>query len=395
VETFLDLGKTGLANSFILPKEKNKPELKYPLRAGYCLVCHHVQLMDKVLPERMFENYLYMSSASSTLTRHLKELAEYIVENFNVTSDDLVVDVGCNDGALLKGFADLKVPALGIEPAHNLARTTQSAGLDVLNTYFSETSAKLIRTSKGPASIIVLTNVFPHLADLNDFMLGVSALLDDNGTLIIEAHYLRDLLDHLAFDTVYHEHVSYWSLTPAVALFEKFDLEVVDVKRLPIHHGQLRMIIKRKGTAKPTEAVKLMLQEEAASGMQQISTYHAFAGRVEVLKKQLQETLNELTKLGKRVAAYGAPAKGSTLLNYFDIQPDQIAYVADRNELKQGRLTPGTHIPIVHPQTILEDQPDYLLLLAWNFADEIIKQQSIFRERGGQFILPLPEVQIV
>ena len=395
VEEFLDLNETALANKFLKPEEAAGPEPSFPLRVGFCHDCNHVQLMERVPPQAMFDDYLYISSMSDTLVKHLRGLAATVYDRFGLTGDDLVVDVGCNDGTLLKGFREGGATTLGVEPAANLAAMTRDSGIDVVNDYFGEDTAKGLRGERGAAKVIVLTNVFPHLPFLGDFMKGVQALLADDGVLVLEAHYLQDLLAHRAFDTVYHEHVSYWSLRPMMRLFAAHGLEVVDVDRLPIHHGQLRVFARRKGVETPSPRVAELAAQEVAAGLDRFATFRDFAESVIGLKRDLWRLLDDLTLDGRKVAAYGAPAKGSTLLSFFEIGPDTVPYIADRSPLKQGRVTPGTHIPVVSPDRIGEDKPDYMLLLAWNFADEIMAQQAEFRARGGRFIIPVPEVRVV
>ncbi|MEQ8248022.1 MAG: class I SAM-dependent methyltransferase [Alphaproteobacteria bacterium] len=395
VEEFLDLNATALANKFLRPEEATGAEASYPLRVGFCHDCNHVQLMERVPPQAMFDDYLYISSMSDTLVAHLNGLAETVQKRFDLGADDLVVDIGCNDGTLLKGFRKYGVETLGVEPAANLAAMTRGTGIDVVNDYFGAETARTLRAAHGAARVIVLTNVFPHLPYLADFMEGVQTLLAEDGVLVLEAHYLQDLLAHRAFDTVYHEHASYWALRPMMQLFAQHGMEVVDVERLPIHHGQVRVFARRKGVATPSARVAALAADEVEAGLDRLETFVRFAESVRGLKRDLWELLDSLTGDGRRVAAYGAPAKGSTLLSFFEIGPETVPYIADKSPLKQGRVTPGTHIPVVSPAHILEDKPDYMLLLAWNFADEIMAQQTEFRAGGGRFIIPVPDVRIV
>lgn len=395
IAEFLDLGESALANKFLSEADLREPESRYPLRVGFCNDCHHVQLTERVAPAAMFEDYLYMSSMSDTLAAHLRGLAETITKRARLDKRQLVVDVGCNDGTLLSGFKDQGIRTLGVDPARNLARFMSDAGVEVITDFFGRRVAGDILASHGPATAITLTNTFPHLPDLHDFMGGVDKLLTPHGWLIIEAHYLRDILDQRAFDTIYHEHVSYWGLGPAQRLFDRHGFEVVDVKRLPIHHGQLRLFVRRKGTSDIQPSVRRLLAEEAAAGFSNLETFHRFSAEVKVLKQQVRNCIEQLAREGNRIVGYGAPAKGSTLLDYFSIGPEQIAYIVDRSPLKQGRYTPGTHVPVVPPERLLDDQPEYVLLLAWNFADEILAQQREYRVRGGKFIIPVPQVHIV
>ncbi len=395
VELVLDLGTTTLANKFLTQDELARPEPSFPLRVGFCRGCGHVQLMEHVPPAAMFSDYLYMSSVSDTLKRHLYSLSDAVVTQFKLGPNNLVIDIGCNDGTLLGGFRRHGVRTLGVDPAENLARLTQGQGVERFIGFFGQDTAPEIVRRWGQAAAITATNTFPHIPNLRGFTRGLLTALAPGGVFVIEAHYLADLLDQGAFDTVYHEHVSYWALGPMIRLFEGTGMQVVHVERLPIHHGQLRVFVQRRGEGEVQPSVARVLDEERARGLNQIETYQRFAEAVQDNKRRLREALAGLRAQGKRIAGYGAPAKGNTLLTFLELGPDMIEYIADKSLLKQGRYTPGTHIPVVPPVRLLEDQPDYVVLLAWNFADEILSQQAEYRRRGGQFIVPVPEVRIV
>jgi SAM-dependent methyltransferase len=395
VELFLDLGATALANKFLSEDELSRPEPTYPLRVGFCHSCGHVQLMDSVQPSDMFDDYLYISSASDTLVAHFDDLAKTLVERHQLGADDLVIDIGCNDASLLRSFRSLGTRTLGVDPAQNLAALVAELGIDRFTGFFGSSTADEITSRWGQASLITATNTFPHIPALDDFLDGIAKTLAPGGTFVIEAHYLVDILEQVAFDTVYHEHVSYWALGPMMRLLEAHGMHAVRAERLPLHHGQLRVSVKRAGEGAVDESVERLLADERARGVDRFDTYLSFAGQVQRIKAELERTLTDLRSQGKRLAGYGAPAKGSTLLEYLEIGTDQIEYIADRSPLKQGRFTPGTHIPIVPTEVLLERQPDYLLLLAWNFADEVMEQQDEYRRRGGRFILPVPVVRVV
>jgi hypothetical protein len=395
VEPFLDLGATALANKFLLPEEVSADEPRYPLVVGFCHDCGHVQLVYRVPPAEMFEDYLYVSSMSTTLVSHLESLAEAIVTRFGLGARDLVVDVGSNDGTLLESFGRRSIRTLGVDPAKNLTELAQAKGIHTLVAFFDEASAAEILNDYGPASVITATNVFLHIPKLDGFMAGLRTALAPRGTFVVEAHYLGDLLAQRAFDTVYHEHCSYWSLTAADRMLRSFGFEVFDVTRLPIHHGQMRMFVGRIGEHVAQPTVQALKDDEFRRGLTDFSTYTAFAAEVRKIRDDLLATLARLRGEGKRTAAYGAPAKGSTLLTYLGLGPTNIEYIADKSPLKQGRVTPGSHIPIVPPQRLLDDLPEYTLLLAWNFADEIMREQARYREKGGRFIIPVPSAQIV
>lgn len=395
VREFLDLGSTSLANGYLAKEELDVIEPTYPLVVGLCDGCGHVQLIEKVKPAEMFTHYLYVSSASDTLKAHLYELSDVVAERFNLDSDDLVIDIGCNDGTLLSGFMRHSVRVLGVDPAENLAELAKNSGADRFVGFFGSDTAEHIVETWGQATAITATNTFPHIPDLHDFVTGVLKALKPGGVLVLEVHYLRDLLDQGAFDTIYHEHVSYWALQPMKNLFELFGMEITDAERLPLHHGQLRVFVQRKGEGTVLPAVQEILNNEKAHNVAEFPTYKRFADTARRIKQELGQTLKDLTEQGKTVVGYGAPAKASTLLKFLGIDQNTVRYIVDRSPLKQGRFTPGLHVPIVHPERLLEDQPDYALLFSWNFVDEIIEQQAEYRSRGGKFILPVPEVKII
>jgi SAM-dependent methyltransferase len=395
VEQFLDLGRTALANKFLTADELSQPEAMYPLRTGFCHTCSHVQLLEAVPPPVMFEDYLYISSASDTLKAHLYDLSDLLTERHHLKADDLVIDVGCNDGTLLEGFRRHGVRTLGVDPAANLAALTRGNGIDRYVGFFNAQTARHIVDNWGQAALITTTNTFPHIPDLPDFVEGVKTALAPGGAFVIEAHYLVDLLQQGAFDTIYHEHVSYWAMGPMACLFAQHDMEIVHADRIPLHHGQLRVTVQRRGDRCAHPSVAQLLAMEHAQGIDQFITYQRFAQQTHQLKVDLHCTLKDLRAQGKQVVGYGAPAKGNTLLGFLEIDSGLVPYIADRSPLKQGRYTPGTHIVVVPPERLLTDQPDYVLLLAWNFAEEVLAQQAEYRERGGKFIIPVPHVQTI
>jgi SAM-dependent methyltransferase len=393
VDEFLDLGETALANQFVRDTHTHEP--KYSLRVGFCRACAHVQLMETVPPLEMFENYLYVSSASDTLKNHLWDVSDDLVRRYRLGADDLVVDIGCNDGTLLSGFQRHGVRTLGVDPAANLAELASDQGIDRYTGLFAAATAQEIVSRWGPASLITATNTFPHIQDLNDFIRGIKTALKPGGAFVIEMHYLLDLIEQVAFDTIYHEHISYWALGPMKRLFESHGMSIVDAERVPLHHGQLRVHVKRQADAEVNPNVGKILAEEKAANLGRFETYVRFADRAQKIKKDLHETLTSYKQQGRSVAGYGAPAKGNTLLGFLEIGPGLLPYIVDRSPLKQGLYTPGMHIPVVPTERLLTDQPDYVLLLAWNFVDEIIAQQAEYVRRGGKFIIPVPRVQII
>ena len=396
VESFLDLGSTALANKFPSAEDLIRPEPRFPLCVGFCHGCGHVQLVERVPPEAMFTDYLYVSSASDTLRGHFDDLAGTLTARHGLADGGLVVDIGCNDASLLCCFRDRGARTLGVDPAENLAEYSRDNGIERYRGFFGAATAGEIADRWGRAALVTATNTFPHIPDLSGFVAGLDAVLAPGGAFVLEAHYLVDLLDQLAFDTVYHEHVSYWALGPMMRLFEDHGMEVVRAERLPIHHGQLRATVMRRGEGEVDRSVDEVLAAERQLGIDCVDTWRAFAGRVGRLKAEVMDCLNGLKADGGRLAGYGAPAKGSTLLEFFGVGPDLLDFIADRSPLKQGRYTPGSHIPIVAPERLLEEPSlDHVLLLAWNFEEEILAQQAEFRRRGGRFILPVPEVRVV
>jgi SAM-dependent methyltransferase len=385
---FLDLGRTALANN--LPRRTTEWQPQFPLRVGLCEACGHVQLLDIVPPEAMFTEYLYVSSASSTLSAHFVELAAAAHARAGLSPQTLAVDIGSNDGSLLAALAARGARTRGVDPAANLAALARRRGIETEIAYFDADTARRLREREGPAQLITATNSFPHIPRLDSYLEGVRRLLDSDGLFVVEAHYLGDLVEQNAFDTVYHEHVSYWALAPLERLLARYGLEVFDVERLPIHHGQLRAWIGHRGAHAVEPAVARLRAEEEARGLGRLETMRAFARRVEQLRGDIRAEVERLIGAGLTVAGYGAPAKASTLLAYCGLGPAQIAWIADRNPLKQGRCTPGTGIPIVGPERIVEAPPDVLILFAWNFADEIMAQL------GGErrFLIPIPQVRL-
>jgi SAM-dependent methyltransferase len=355
-----------------------------------------MQLSHVVSPNIMFGDYVYIPSTSKTLINHFAELANKTVEKFNLPEGSLVVDIGSNDGTLLKFFKIHKVKVLGIEPATNIAKLAEASGIETINDFFGQRTALKVVDDKGKAKVITGTNVFAHVNDLDDFLKGIDILLEDNGIFIIEVPYLPDLLEKIEFDTIYHEHLSYFSIKPLATLFEKFKMEIFDVERIGIHGGSIRVFVKRASAPGPvSESVTNLLALEQERGLDSIETYLTFATEVASIKERLIELLKRLKSEGKRIVGYGAAAKGNILLNYCKIGTDILDYIVDNIPYKQGRYTPGMHIPVVPEERITQDRPDYALILAWNFAKEIMAKQQKYRELGGQFILPIPNPQII
>lgn len=394
--TILSLGRTPLANALLTAEELDQPELIYPLDLAFCASCKLVQITETVPPEKLFKEYLYFSSFSDTMLRHAQELVGRLIQLRHLDSKSLVIEIASNDGYLLQYYKNKEIPVLGIEPAINIAKVAQDErGISTLCEFFSvELARKLIEQGKK-ADVIHAHNVLAHVADLNGFVAGIGLLLKRSGIAVIEVPYLKDLIDHCEFDTIYHEHLCYFSLTALNNLFQRHGLIIQDLERVPIHGGSLRLLIVKAESEYQSDAVLSMLSDEANWGMDGFEFYHDFARMVEDLKDSLLNLLIDLKYQGKQIAAYGAAAKGSTLLNYFGIGKEFLDFVVDRSTIKQGRYMPGVHIHIYSPDKLLETMPDYTLLLTWNFADEILAQQEEYRRRGGRFIIPIPNVKII
>lgn len=391
----LDLGIQPLANNLLRPEDLSKPEPKFPLRLAVCQGCWLLQIVDLVPPVQLFSEYLYFSSFSDLMLRHAKQAAQRYIKEFSLGAKSFVVEVASNDGYFLQYFKNENVPCLGIEPAANIAKVAREKGIETLEKFFGVGTARELASADRKADLILGNNVFAHAPDTNDFVAGLGELLKPDGRIILEFPYALDFIENTEFDTIYHEHVFYFSLTALKPLFERHGLNVFHVERIPIHGGSLRLFAGHHGAHPTQNSVKDLLAEEARKGVASLAWYEGFAGKVLALKKSLLELLRELKGQNKSVAAYGASAKGGTLLNFFGLGRQQLDFVADRSTYKQGRLTPGTHIPIVAPGALLEKMPDYTLLLTWNFADEILEQQKAYRAKGGKFIVPIPKVKTI
>ncbi len=392
LQTILSLGSTPLANALLTREQLSQPEPTYPLVLAFCPHCALVQITETVPPEILFRDYLYFSSFSPAMLAHAQGIAETLIASRHLGPQSLVIEIASNDGYLLQYFQQAGIPVLGVEPATNIARVAQEKGIHTVNEFFSDAFGRSLREQGQCADVIIGNNVLAHVADLNGFVRGVAAALKDKGLAQFEFPYVKALIDHCEFDTIYHEHLCYYSLTTLQRLFQRHGLKVVDVERLPIHGGSLRAQFAPAAFATaPSEAVVRLLREESAWGVDQFEFYAQFGRRVEQLGQTLRALLGELKARGKRIAAYGAAAKGSTLLNCFRIGAETIDFVVDRNTHKQNRFMPGVHIPILAPEELQKRRPDYTLLLTWNFADEILKQQSDYRQGGGKFIIPVPE----
>lgn len=393
---FLDLGFTPPADSFLRREQLCEPEIYYPLQVMLCESCGFIQLSHIVSPEVLYRHdYPYESSITRSGRQHWNEFALTVTRRFSLTGSDLVIDIGSNVGVLLGAFRDNGCRILGVDPASNIVRIAEKSGIETINEFFGVEVARNIVAEKGPASVITGTNVFAHVNDLTGFMHAVDIVLSARGVLIIEAPYFVNLLKNLEYDTIYHEHLSYLSLKPLAPFFEKFGMEIFDIEERDIHGGSFRIYVARKGARTVSPIVGKMTAAEETMGIYDRGVLQKFASDVADNRQSLLWLLRKLKNEGKRIAAVSAPAKGMTLLNYCHIGTETLDFVTEKSTLKIGRFTPGTHIPVFSDAKLIEEMPDFALLLAWNFADEIMANLEPFRKKGGKFIIPIPTPRIV
>ena len=394
LKSFVNLGNSPLANNLVSLKDYKKKEKKYPLILGKCKKCNHVQLKYLVNPKYMFDNYLYLSSASTTLEKHLNSIPEVINKIKKIKKNDLVIDIGSNDTTLLKGYKKFKAKTIGVEPAKNLSKYYKNKKIKLVNDYFNVATANIIKKRNGLAKVITATNVFPHLQNLKDFANAINILLDDDGVLLIEAHYLKNLLDDVAFDTIYHEHCSYWSIKAVQTYFAMHNLELFDVDKLPIHHGQIRCWIGKKNIRQVSHKLKKLLIEEKQAKVFSDSNLLNFKKNTFKIKDKLNKFFNKIKKNNETIIGYGAPAKATTLVSFLGINKNKINFIVDKNPLKQNKFMPGSRIPIYSIDNIEKFKPKYLFNFAWNFLDEILHQNKIFLRQGGKIVNPIPKFKI-
>ncbi len=392
---FLDLGDLPLADALVVPERLNEPEERFPLRVAFCSACALVQITEDVDPRKLFvDNYHYFSSFSDQLLDHSHQHALGLIESQKLGTSSFVVEIASNDGYLLKSFVERGIPVLGFDPAPEQARHAIEIGVPTQVEFFTQEVARRTKATYGPADVILANNVMAHIPDLNDFVAGMSDLVSAAGVITIENPSVAELIRRCAFDTIYHEHYFYHSCLSVDTLMRRHGLYLNDVERFPdLHGGTNRWIVQR--FERPTERLQAALLEERSSGLGSFEYYADFGQRVDRLRADLMSIIEGLRSEGKTIAAYGAAAKGATMLNVMGITREMVPYVIDRNHHKHGRHMPGTNQPIVGPEVLYSDPPDVVLLLAWNFAAEIMAQQRGFADAGGRFLIPVPEPELV
>jgi len=378
-------------NSFLSGPEEIEQERRYPLAINLCGPCGHVQLTHRLDPRDVFTEYIYFSSMSETVVRWGKELARHYVEKLSLSPRDLVAELASNDGCVLKPF-QTHSRVIGIEPARNIAAVANQAGIETRAQFFDSKLAGELRLQYGPARLVIARNVLAHVPDLQDFLSGVAHWLTDDGVLHVEVPYLGEMVERVEFDTIYHEHLSYFSVRPLQVLFSSSGLVLTEVEEIPLHGGSL--IVRGRKIGKPNAGVGRYLAREKEQGLSTSRRLRQFADAALALKDAIPTFLRELARGGRRIAAYGAAAKGVVLTNYCGIGPELLQFVADRSPYKQKKLMPGTHLLVVPAERVLEEKPDFLLVLAWNFFSEISRQLAAYEEQGGQFLIPIPSPRV-
>jgi len=395
IKEFFSLGQMPPINSF-LRKEDIENEKKFNLSVGFCPKCFLVQLIDIIPPEDLFKDYIYFSSTSKYFLEHCKEVADNLTKKLKLNKESLVLEIASNDGAQLQYFKELGISVLGVDPAENIAKVANEKGIKTIAEFFNYDFAKKLKEDKIEADLIFGANVLAHVPEIVDFVKGVKEVLKPNGTAVFEFPYVKGLMEN-KFDIIYHEHVFYYSLIALINLFRTAGMEIYDVKMTPMQGGSLMIFAANTGVFKISENIINLKAEEIKNGFDKIETYKKINENVSKLKNDIIGLLNKLKSEGKKIAAYSAPAKGNILLNYFGIGQNYLDFIVDKSKAKQGLYTPGTHMLVYPLEKINQEKPDYLLVLCWNISDEVINMIELknFRDRGGKFIVPVPDVKII
>jgi len=391
----LGLAPTPPANAFVSRDELDKPQPRFPLDVFFCEDCHHVQLLDVVSPSVLFENYVYVSGTSPSFVAHFESYARGILDQFKPPPGSLVVDIGSNDGTLLRFFQQAGMRVLGVDPARNIAEEATRKGIKTLPAFFSPKLAADIRAEHGAATVITANNVFAHIDDLEGIVEGIRTLLAPDGVFVFEVSYLVDVFEKTLFDTIYHEHLDYHSVKPLIPFFKRLGMELIEAVRVGSHGGSLRGIAQLKGGPRPVgKTVAAAIACEEKLGLDRAETFRRFGQNIAALKAALGKLLRELKAGGKKIAGFGAPAKATTLMYHFETGPELIDFIVDDSPLKQNLFTPGYHVPVLPASAIYERRPDYLLILAWNFAKPLMQAHRAYRDAGGHFIVPIPQLEV-
>ncbi|MDP6952916.1 MAG: class I SAM-dependent methyltransferase [Alphaproteobacteria bacterium] len=396
IVTVLSLTPTPPANAFVSAGQLDRAQPVYPLDLWFCRHCSHLQLLDVVDPCELFEDYVYVSGTSKVFVEHFSRYADEVIEGFGLRGGDLVVEIGSNDGTLLGAFKARGMDVLGVDPAKALARQASADGIRTLPEFFTLATAERIKGERGPARCVAANNVMAHIDDLGSVLDGVECLLAPDGVFVFEVSYLLDVYEKTLFDTIYHEHLDYHSVKPLVGFFARHGLELVDAVRVPTHGGSLRGIAQKAGGRNSVRpGVRALIESEERIGLDQERLFQDFARRIDGLRQDLVSLVRRLKAEDQTIAGYGAPAKATTLLYHFGLGRDELDFIVDDSPLKQGLFTPGLHIPVLPSSALKTHKPDYLIILAWNFSEPIMANNAEFKETGGRFIVPVPELTIV